>query len=235
MFQVLRRRQSGYGASATDFKFQGWILDLLFPIQCLSCSQEGEFICSNCLGKISLNHSIFYPQNSSLSGLLVVGSYRDPLLKEAIHKYKYDFIKDLAEPLAGLMIKKINDCPWFKENNALLVPVPLHKKRLRWRGLNQSELLCLEISKSLNIPLINNFLIRTKHNLAQVKIKNTEQRKTNIKNTFQINLKNQIEFKNKIIILIDDVLTTGATLEECAKTLKKAGLKEIWGLVLARG
>ena len=218
--------------------FQDWILDLLFPVQCLGCGREKNFICPDCLLKIPHNYPIIYPKNSPLLGLLIVGSYKDPLLKSAIHKYKYNFIKDLTKPLAGLMIKKLNDCPWFKENNTLLIPVPLHKKRLRWRGFNQSELLCLEISKSLNIPLINNFLVRTKHNLAQVKIKNTEQRKINVKNTFQINSQNQSasrRIKNKIIILVDDVLTTGATLKECAKTLKKSGAKEIWGLVLARG
>lgn len=215
--------------------FKNYILDMLFPIYCLGCNQSGDFLCPNCLKKIPLNHQIVYPKKSPLFGLLVASFYKQPILKEAIHKYKYDFVQSLAKPLACLMIKKLNGCHWFKKNYTLIIPIPLYKKRLRWRGFNQAELLASQISQSLNIPLMNNLLIRTKYNLPQVKIKNTEQRKTNIKNAFQINLENQINLKNKTIILIDDVLTTGATLEECARVLQKAGAKEIWGLVLARG
>lgn len=216
--------------------FKKYILDLIFPVKCLGCGQSDDFLCPNCLKKIQLNRQIIYPKNSPLFGLIIAGSYKEPLLKEAIHKYKYDLVKDLTRPLADLMMKKLNDCPWFKENNVLLIPVPLHKKRLRWRGFNQTELLAERINQQLNIPLADNILERIKHAPPQVKIKDPQIRKRNIKEAFRIRpAPSKISLSNKTIILIDDVLTTGATLEECARALKKAGAQKIWGLVLARG
>lgn len=200
------------------------ILDLFFPINCLGCGQEGQFICLSCFEKIPLN------RKPPFKRLIIASHYKYPLIKQAIHRYKYDFIKDLAEPLAKLMVKVIRE-RFFE--NALLIPVPLHKKRLRWRGFNQAELLALEISQNLNIPMANDILIRTKHNLPQAKITDAQARRTNIKNAFKLNKRPCI--KNKTILLIDDVCTTGATLEECAKVLKPLKPKQIWGLVVARG
>lgn len=202
------------------------ILDLFFPINCLGCGQEEQFICPSCFKKIPLN------KKSPLKRLIIASDYQYPLIKQAIHRYKYDFVKDLAEPLGQLMVKVIRE-RFFE--NALLIPVPLHKKRLRWRGFNQAELLSLEISRNLDIPMVNDILIRTKHNLPQVNIKNSQERKENIKRAFQLSPRPSLNIRNKTIILVDDVCTTGATLEECAKVLKRLKPKQIWGLVVARG
>ena len=202
------------------------LLDLIFPINCLGCGQPGNFICFNCFEKIPLN------TKPILNNLLIASYYKNPLVKQLIHSYKYDFVKDLAKPLGQLMVKKL-----AQQNikNPVLIPVPLHAKRLRWRGFNQSEELALVISQKLNIPVINNVLIRTKHTSPQAKIENLKQRKINIKNSFQININFKKSLKNKNIILIDDISTTGATIEECAKTLKPLKPKTVYGLVIAKG
>jgi len=93
-----------------------------------------------------------------------------------------------------------------------------------------------EIEKELDIPVINNILIRNKHTLPQVKLENSKQRKQNIKQAFSLEVRpRQLDFKNKTIILIDDISTTGATLKECTKALKPLKPKKIIGLVIARG
>jgi len=208
-----------------------FIIDLLFPINCLECNQEGKFICSSCFEKIPLNEKdMEFNKDSDLNKLIIASDYSYPLIKEAIHRYKYDFVKELANPLGQLMIKKLN-----QENikNSILIPIPLHLKRLRWRGFNQAVLLSEQINQELNIPVINDLLIRTKHTLPQAKIENAQERQQNIKQAF--GLKNMVSLENKTVILIDDISTTGATLKECAQVLKSLKPKEIYGLVIAKG
>ncbi|OGZ36355.1 MAG: hypothetical protein A3I88_02745 [Candidatus Portnoybacteria bacterium RIFCSPLOWO2_12_FULL_39_9] len=241
-----------------------FILDLLFPIQCLGCGQEENFtprlleknngqniysakkgagfICPACFEKIPLDPKIIYFKQSPLIGLMTVSSYKHPLLKEAIRRYKYDFVKGLAKPLAQLLVIGMRGSPPFwgaaPHSSFLLVPVPLHQKRLRWRGFNQAELLAQEISQALNIPLINNVLKRVRHGLAQAQIKNSQEREKNVKEAFALGALGSDPYEGltlTTIILIDDISTTGATLKECARVLKKAGAQKIWGLVLAKG
>ena len=218
------------------------ILDLLFPINCLECNQEGKFICSSCFEKIPVNEKeVEFNKDSDLDKLIIASDYSYTLVKQAIHRYKYDFVKELANPLGQLMVKKLN-----QENikNSILIPIPLHPKRLRWRGFNQADLLAQQINQELNIPIINNLLIRSKYTQPQAKIENAQQRKENIKQAFALNSRNVLKndvlgtrtsFSGRSFILIDDISTTGATLKECAKILKSLKPKEICGLILAKG
>ncbi len=238
-----------------------FILDLFFPINCLGCGQERQFICPACFKQIPLNRETSLKFNSpALTGLILASHYDYPLVKQAIHRYKYDFVKGLAEPLGQLMINRLKAIPSISQaspDSAFLIPVPLHKKRLRWRGFNQAELLAQKISQELKIPLANNILIRQKYRPPQMTIKNSQQRKENIKEAFGIDTgkskkqfflpdflhwkrkntvkRNVFNLRHKTIILVDDVSTTGATLKECAKVLKRLKPKKIWGLVVARG
>ena len=216
------------------------IIDLLFPIHCLNCRQEGEFICSSCFKKILINKKYYFDKNNILKKTIVAGCKEDELLKQAVYRYKYNFIKDLAKPLGQLMINKLLEDIKKKDlKKFILIPIPLHQKRLRWRGFNQAELLAQEVNKKLNIPVINNLLIRTKHTLPQAKIKKAFQRRQNIHDVFEIKdvpceAKNVFNFKKKIIILVDDISTTSATLGEAARTLNVLKPKQIWGLVLTK-
>jgi len=120
-----------------------------------------------------------------------------------------------------------------------LVSVPLHPRRLAWRDFDQTELLTKKIGEILNISMAEKILIRNRHTLPQAEIHNQTERKQNLKDAFSLtkNLtqNDKESLKNKIIILVDDVTTTGATFQECTKALQSLSPKEIWGLAVAQG
>lgn len=233
------------------------ILDTLFPISCLSCGQADEWLCKNCLDKISLKNTQVCPycekkitpngytcfeckKKYSLDGLLVAASYQDKIISHAIHLYKYRFIEQLSESLGKILLKSLLNSEIPLPN--AIVPVPLHKRRLRFRGFNQSELLSKYLSQNITpgfpIPVFNNLLLRNRYTLPQMKIKNKETRRRNIKNAFSVDKKTAKEIgslKGKRILIVDDVATTGATIFECAKILKQNGASEVFAIAIARG
>jgi ComF family protein len=216
-----------------------------YCLECKILNDYGEF-CDNCQIKYSLK------------GILIAGNYDDEILSCLIKTLKYKFSFDIAKILSTFLFlfleEKINKTkinlndirnflnkeklgifkksPLFFNDfkNTVIIPVPLHKKRENWRGFNQSELIASNISKFFKIPLLSN-IERVIHKKPQAKL-NEKERKRNIKNCFVWRGEN---LNQKNIILIDDVVTTGSTLNECARVLKKAGAGEIWGLVLAKG
>jgi len=235
-----------------------FIYDCLFPKNCLGCGQENAHLCSKCLESLTLakGNSCFIcgrrsPQGyaceacrkktrSKLSGLLVSSDWENPLLKQLIYAYKYRFISELADPLSAITAEylKLNFLDDRNSQEIVLVAVPLHPKRFAWRGFNQAELLAKKISHKLNLPLAEKILIRHRYTSPQAEIKNQAERETNINNAFSLEKnigKNKEALKDKIVILVDDVATTGATLQACAKELRPLSPKEIWGLVIARG
>lgn len=227
------------------------VKDLLFPIICLGCHQEGEWLCLSCLNSIPINlklrcpvcgQSSFYGRTcqkcikkSYLTGLWAVSLYDDDLLKKVIRHYKYLGIKDLTESLSWLMIDYVNqlknDVPRFFKEIDLVTPVPLHQRRILHRGFNQAHLLAQNISNYFGWPILCNCLVRVKFTTSQIRLKK-KLRKSNVSGAFKVVDKKLI--KDKRIVVIDDVVTTGSTLQECARVLKKAGAKEVWGLVLAQ-
>jgi ComF family protein len=149
-------------------------------------------------------------------------------MRRAIIDFKYNNFKALCSSLAGLLAE-------YVEHNSLpgevLVPVSLHSKRMRSRGYNQSGLLCRELSKLNSLPVIDDSLVRLKDTPAQTKASSAEVRRRNVEGAFACR---GDRFKGKKILLIDDVCTTGATLDSCASALKNAGASSVWGLTLAR-
>ncbi len=172
-----------------------------------------------------------------LDGLWSLGIYQDPL-KKAIQKLKYKFVSQIAETLLDLMIVYwAKHIPQFLEEikkdkgvGWVVVPVPLHPKRQKWRGFNQSALLGKMLSQKLGMEYAE-ALKRTRYTKPQVGIKAWE-RKQNMHNAFAPNLKFKIE--NLKFLLVDDVWTTGSTLKECAYVLKKGGAQKVWAITLAR-
>lgn len=229
-------------------KIYNFILDLIFPIYCLGCQKEGFWLCQNCFNKIKINDELQCPvcKNKSpqgkvckkcenltfLSGLWIAADYNEEIIKNSIHILKYKFAFDITRSIAQILVRFINNNKFILKNDFIIVPVPLHKKRFLLRGFNQSELLAKEISKTFSLKLSSQNLIRIKYTQAQVEL-DKKDRENNIKNAFFI--KKPLEFSGKSVILIDDVYTTGSTMNECAKVLKQAGVKEVWGLVIARG
>lgn len=243
------------------------ILDTLFPINCLSCGKHGVWLCDSCLKKIPLRTEQVCPvceklitpdgricfgchKKLAINGLLAASSYQNEAVASAVHCLKYRFIEELAAPLGKILVNGLLNSQLSIPD--VIVPIPLHKKRLRWRGFNQAELLANYLSKNLTpgfeIPVINNLLVRRKYTRPQMEIKNYSRRQKNIQNAFAINEKINIPshcdssdtkykknmLKNKAVLLIDDIATTGSTLFECAKVLKQNGAKEVYAVVIAR-
>lgn len=152
-------------------------------------------------------------------------------LKEVIHKFKYQGKDFLVSDLSKFLIQESKDKFDWTEID-FVVPVPLHKESEHRRGYNQAKLLAEKVAEHFNKPLSFTNLIRLRKTKAQMQLPR-EKRLVNLIDAFAI--VNPLEFKGKNILLIDDVSTTGATIEECAKTMKRAGIKKVWALVLAHG
>ena len=215
-------------------KIQSFILDLLYPQFCFNCQREGSYLCEDCQSTLRISNIHQKCQSQNLKDLYFALPYQETLIKNLIQKFKYQpFVKGLAISLTSLIIthfQLLDNKPNFSDY--ILTPVPLEKSKLKWRGFNQAEEIGKELARFLKIPLINNVLVKIKETLPQVEFSD-EERKENIKGAFLV--KNGGIIKEKKILLVDDIYTTGSTLEECAKVLKEAGAKEIIGIVIARG
>jgi len=227
-------------------KVKNFILDLLYPQFCFNCGREGSYLCEDCQSILGVLNTHQKHQTQNLKDLYFALPYQNLLIKNLIRKFKYQpFVKELAIPLTSLIIthfQLLDNKPNFfypvrdrKSSNGadyILIPVPLEKKKLKWRGFNQAEEIGKELAKFLKIPLIKDALVKIKETLPQIEL-SEEERKENIKDAFSIKNGNQI--LGKKILLVDDIYATGSTLEEYAKVLKKAGVKEIIEIVVARG
>jgi len=171
-----------------------------------------------------------------LDGLTSIFAYKGVVTK-AIKKLKYKFVKDLAEELVELFLSFCGEEKLFSDfcrlPNVTLVPIPLHPQRLRWRGFNQAELLGELIAKNLGIKFVPDLLLRVKNTKPQVEL-DKDQRQVNIHGAFKKNPNSQFAIRNSLILIFDDVWTTGATLKEAGKVLKRNGAKKAWGLTIAR-
>ena len=238
-------------------KLLEFILDMLFPKFCVNCGREGTYLCQDCFSLIDIfrqQHCPFcYPPKPTadgktcpscqrrkyLNGLFCAASYDNYIVKNLINQFKYEpYVKEMSKPISFLIAAHfINlENPYFLEESRredfILIPVPLHIKKMKQRGYNQAEEIGKEVSKLLKVPLINNVLVKIKETPSQTEL-TKEEREKNILGTFLC--RNTESVKNKKIFLIDDVFTTGSTMEECALTLKRAGAKEVWGITVARG
>lgn len=149
---------------------------------------------------------------------------------KAIHLFKYNGNFHLALPLGQMLADSVEKLLGI-DSVDLLLPVPLHTKRLRERGFNQAVLLARPLSNRYNIPLVTSVLKRSRWTEPQVNLDRRVRRK-NVRGSFMVSNSSFLSGKN--ILLLDDVYTTGATINECGKTLLRAGAKEVYVLTLAR-
>jgi len=231
---------------------KNYFLDILFPRFCLGCGIEGVYLCEDCKATLEVleyryclcdenNLRISGQSNKGkcrncnskkLSGLYSSLSYKEkPLTKKLIHFFKYPpyYLKDLAKPLASLVIDHILLLGENPFKNSVLIPIPLDKKKLKQRGYNQSEELAKEISKATGVPFLTDVLIKIKSTSPQMELPE-EKRRENLKDAFAC----RKTIRDKKVFLVDDVYTTGSTMEECAAKLLESGTKEVWGIVIAR-
>lgn len=228
--------------------FSNFFLDLIFPKYCVGCNKEGVWLCQKCKNLIIVIKKSFCAscqkltpkgqycskcrQKYYLTGVIIAAHYEKKcVLKEAVHTYKYDHIKNLKYALAPLLINALYHRNFSK--NLIILPVPLSKQRIKQRGYNQSEELAKVVAIKTSSKLITKKLIRIKNKTRQADLPRAK-RLENIKGVFDWIGKN--ELKNKRVFLIDDVYTTGATVNECAKVLRqKAKAREVWAVVLGKG
>lgn len=219
--------------------YKDFFLELFFPSFCLGCQKEGTYLCEDCKATLDIsefNYRLANKNSQNLAGLYFALPYKErPLTRKLIHQFKYQpHIKALAKTLANLIVEHLiisgnnTDDIW---QNSILIPIPLDKNKLKNRGYNQSEELAKELSKIINVPALANNLIKIKSTKPQMEL-SKEQREKNLAGAFTI--KNPAEIRGKKIFLVDDVYTTGSTMEECAKVLKQAGAKSVWGIAIAR-
>jgi competence protein ComFC len=209
------------------------IFDTIFPSYCLACQKRNFLFCNKCLA------SCPSAERESLAWIFPLFDYRHPPIKRAIWMLKYKNKRKLAKIFAEIMyayiLEELSDLILFENfKNPLLIPIPLSKKRFRERGFNQATLICKElikIDKNQHFVLEEKNLIKNKETKHQAKIENRKERLKNLIGTFEI--KKPANLKNRNIILIDDVTTTGATLNEAKKILKQNGAKKIIAFTVA--
>ena len=218
------------------------VLDLLFPLRCLGCGSEGSLICASCsrsLARISLplclrcgtplKEGVLCPTCISfplaIDGIRSVFLY-EGIVRQAVHQFKYRRLKAMAAPLGQLMADYLGAHPL---PCGVLTPVPLHPKRLRERGYNQASLLAHEIGKHTRVPVVEATLVRQRDTISQARTASAAERRGNVRDAFAC----RQELAGERVLLIDDVSTTGATLDACAVALKDAGAGSVWGLTVA--
>lgn len=209
------------------------ILDIVFPFYCINCNIKGKSLCSMCLSKANLNEKEVAPF------IYPLYDFRDPIIRKAIWAFKYKNKKDIAnifaENLYDLIIEELSELKVLENfHNPVLIPIPLSKTREKERGYNQTLLIAqalITIDKNQNFILNSNILIKSKETLHQARLKNKKERLENLVGTFEV--KNPEIIKGRNIILIDDVVTTGATISEAKKELRKNGARKIVAFSIA--
>jgi len=239
-------------------RFGGTIADLLFPPRCVSCQSLGAWFCPHCIEQIEAilppicqrcglprgdpppTGSAASPAgnvvcarclsaSSRLAGLRACAFHTGPLRK-AIHYLKYEDLRALAAPLGRLMVESWHRLGSDAPPVDVIVPVTLHARRERERGYNQSALLARELGRGLSKAVCERALARTRATSPQVGL-NVGQRHQNVAGAFRCLSR---EVSGATVLLVDDVLTTGATLEAAAAALQDGGARSVWGYTLAR-
>ena len=235
------------GAAASVYR---GVLQLLFPLRCPVCDgivrQAGEKICVECLGRLKLLTPPWCMKcGKKLAGegeycadcrrrehffLRGRGLYEYESVALSIYRFKYGGRREYADYFGEQMAEYLGDFVRSVEPDGL-IPIPLHRKRRLQRGYNQAELLARALGDRLNIPVYGDYLVRQK-NTAPLKYENPEERQNNLKKAFNIP---QNDVKLKRVIVVDDIYTTGSTMDEAARVLKGAGVREIYFVTLACG
>ena len=158
-------------------------------------------------------------------------TYYEGAIKELIHKFKYGKQEFLAEPLAELIVRHFREIDLSQRRLDVVVPVPLHRRKRAERGFNQSDLLGRNAGKLLGLEVCLGGLKRTRNTPSQTS-QPYSRRRENVRGAFLV--KRPEQFKEKGILLVDDVLTSGLTASECAKVLKEAGARKVYVLTVAK-
>lgn len=208
------------------------LLKLIYPDVCAFCNKiQKESLCKKCEEKIKKYKKdiVIRSKNNYFEELISIFKY-EGLIREKIIQYKFQDKSYIYNTFAKIILKNEKVCGLLKKYD-IIIPVPIHRKRKLQRGYNQTQLIAKEIAKNIDIELCDDALIKTKNTIAQSKL-NKNKRKQNLKGAFRVLDLEKIQGKN--ILLFDDIFTTGSTVNECSKILKKAGTKTVGVLTIAK-
>ncbi|MEK7584637.1 MAG: ComF family protein [Patescibacteria group bacterium] len=202
------------------------LLDLVFPLECVSCSAPDTLLCDRCERSIPVRNRHVQRPTEHLDTLVICSTYKEATLKAIITRFKYNGVAAYAAPLVRLLEKGYRSLPHHVDLH--VVPIPLHKRKRRIRGYNQSEILARALCENLRLPIDTN-LMRIRYTPQQSK-RSREERLRNVEKAFRYDG----EEAPRHLLLIDDVTTTFATLESAARELKRRGAETVDALVLAQ-
>jgi len=218
------------------------VKDAIAPVFCVQCGAVGGWLCSICAEQILfVKEQVCYRcgklsdggktcprcrQYTDLGGVVVAVHYEAGPVREMVHKLKYEQLTDLAGTLSEVLIHGANQKDW---QGWVVVPVPLHSSRLAKRGFNQAGLLGKRLAQRFNLMYQPQLLRRLWSTATQTEL-TRRYRQQNVYRAFQAR-----EMRGAKVLLVDDVMTTGATLGDCARACKDAGAKSVWAVVVARG
>jgi competence protein ComFC len=201
---------------------------IFFPKNCLACQEPDFWICPACLTSLEKSYE---NKDSFITSLF---NYKDSRVRKIVwfikFNKKHSVLDDIEERIRDHVLKFIEKNNLSKKE-LVVIPIPLTKRSLHKRGYNQADLISLTLRQIPNIKIERNILFKTKNHLPQNKIKNRQERMSNVVNSFGVKNENKIE--GEIILLIDDVTTTGATLKEAKHILKEHGAKKVYAFTLA--
>lgn len=213
------------------------ILDILFPRTCVGCGANGTVACANCWKKWERPwvESWTDEARGGVETILSCGAYRNLFIQEVIQRWKFSGDRSVAQHLAAHIRDVVRaEQPAWLNSPSVLVPIPLHTRKLRERGFNQTGDLACALSHELSWPLAP-LLQRVKYTAPQKSLEEHE-KSQNLQQAFQVDLAvaAQVNRSTRVIIL-DDIATTGTTLREAAMVLRTAGFTSVCALVVARG
>jgi len=232
------------------------LIDLVFPRKCLECGKTGSYICDCCLLKVGKPKPVCIQcEKASIDGMTHARCKRKltidynysgwkygGVIRKGILKLKYNFAYELAEDLAEKFVSDLQNSSNILPREGILIPIPLHRLRQNWRGYNQSIEIGKLIAAKMDWKFIPDLLLRKKISRPQTELKE-EERMDNIRNIFSFNPNYLLlsTFQARGLsrpeanyILFDDVMTTGSTLKEAGKVLKRHGANIVWGLTLPK-
>ena len=228
----------------TLLKSWEFILDIFFPPICLNCKkyleekEKPDLICENCFRGIPIYKNLFHPASPAGKPLprftlAAAAPYENKTVRELIHYFKYKSFMQAQKPLGEILITYLTNLN-LNLKEFTIVPIPLHASRKRKRGFNQAEILADIISRYFNIPVRTDVLKRIKDTKSQIETKSRKERAENLKGSFEISAGGKEIMKNKNIILVDDVYTSGATMNAAIKTIRRYNKNRIIGIVVAK-
>ena len=199
-------------------------LNFLFPTKCIVCNAEGPDLCAKCLA------SFEGPKPSNYDWIVSLWNYRDPNVERVMRHIKNVPNKRIAKILADNMTALLRQ-GFAGHGKLVIIPIPIGRARMRERGYNQSLLLVRPLATLTHQKILTNILIKSKQTKKQGTAKNKQERISNIAGSFQV--RNSHLVKNKTILLVDDITTTGTTLYEARKMLLASGVRDVVAITIA--